>query len=82
MKNDFIDSKVLKIFLKGSSKLRVIELDNLPKVTGYSDIFAEYNLEHQQYFSTIVCGFRRRAADVLRQCCPKIRNIHPFYIEY
>jgi hypothetical protein len=72
------DSDGFKALLKGSSKLRVIQLVDVQDVTGYSDIFSECNLERLEHFSAIACpSFRGRDADFLRQRCPKIREVPP-----
>jgi hypothetical protein len=73
-----LDSEGFKAILKGSSKLQIIVLCDLPGVAGYADIFAECNLEHLETFHAFECpGFLGSDADFLKKICPNVREIIP-----
>jgi hypothetical protein len=78
-----LDSTGLKALLKGSTKLRVVNISTAPFVTGYSDIFADCNLQHLEHLvASCWRGFQSCDANVLRQKCPKLRKIIANDIDY
>jgi hypothetical protein len=70
-----LDSKGFKALLKNSSKLKHVNLLYLPGVTGYSDIFADCNLNNLTTFYARNCpGLYGCDVDFLKQSCPQIRE--------
>jgi hypothetical protein len=71
-----LDSKGFGALLRGSSKLKRVDLKYLIKVSGYADIFAKCHLEHLETFLAIHCpDLHDYDVDVLKQSCPKIKTL-------
>jgi hypothetical protein len=70
-----LDSEGFTALLKNSSKLKHVKLFRLPGVTGYSDIFADCNLDNLTTFNARNCpGLYGRDVDFLKQSCPQIKE--------
>jgi hypothetical protein len=71
-----LDSKGFKALMKGTTKLQNVKLCYLHRIKGYTAIFAECNLEHLETFQAVSCsGLLASDVDVLKQTCPKLRDI-------
>jgi hypothetical protein len=65
---------LLNALMKANSKLRHLSLHSLPRVTDYTDIFLECNLQNLEVFFASHCpGFYDRDMDVLKSSCPKMK---------
>jgi hypothetical protein len=63
-----LDSKGFKALMKGTTKLKYVNLCYLYRIKGYTDIFAECNLEPLETFQAVSCsGLLACDLDVLKQ---------------
>jgi hypothetical protein len=69
-----LDRDGFNALMKANSKLRHLSLHSLPRVTDYTDIFLECNLQNLEVFFASHCpGFYDRDMDVLKSSCPKMK---------
>jgi hypothetical protein len=73
----YLDTKIFKALMKGTTKLQNLNLSYLYQIEGYIDIFAECNLEHLETFRAVYCyGLLECDVEFLKQRCPKLRDIN------
>jgi hypothetical protein len=69
--------------MRGSPRLRHVDLYSLPAVAAYAEAFAECGLKHLETFRASNCpGFRGHDVAVLNQSCPGIGKIYLWDIDY